>query len=214
MFGFFLVYFFLSQPFYLSIVWVCAHMCKCICVSVHVCHDVHVEVRGQFAGVSVFLSCMFWGSNLSFQDWRWASTPESSCWPWFLCDGPEVLGIHFGLPNHCFFTKSETVKILTLWYVPAIDTLPWDLELLTHHQFLTIMTLKDWVQFLVHIYVKSHWFAALQRYRTCSSSFELCSFYLVYQSWGQEKTVQLFPLDILEDFFNMLSMGLKIVTKL
>lgn len=47
-----------------------------------------------------------------------------------------------------------------------------------------------------------------------SSSFELCSFYLVYQSWGQEKTVQLFPLDILEDFFNMLSMGLKIVTKL
>lgn len=26
---------------------------------------------------------------------------------------------------------------------------------------------------------------------------------------GQEKTVQLFPLDILEDFFNMLSIGAK-----
>lgn len=41
----------------------------------------------------------------------------------------------------------------------------------------------------------------------------------VHSTWfishgGKRRLVQLFPLDILEDFFNMLSMGLKIVTKL
>lgn len=49
----------------------------------------------------------------------------------------------------------------------------------------------------------------------CSYSHELCSFYLVYQSFeGGGKVVQLFFLSILGDFFNMLNVGLKIRTKL
>lgn len=145
-----------STILFIHCIWVCAHMCKCICVSVHVCHDVHVEVRGQLAGASVFLSCYVlriklglsglamglypWVILLALVSLQWTRSPWNPLWiskPLLLyqirdCENPHSL------------------------ICACRRYLPWDLELLTRHQFLTIMTLKDWVQILVHIYGKSH----------------------------------------------------------
>lgn len=57
-------------------VWVCGHVCGCVC------SDRYVRARGQLCGVSpLLLACRVWGLNLDNQAWQQVLWPiEPSHW--------------------------------------------------------------------------------------------------------------------------------------